>query len=146
MRDLEQLEQYRNHALELKAYGPGAALGAHKSIAGCFEVPSKVDGQTLRIILSKGQYGWDHASISKRRRTPTWGEMEYVRRLFFEDHEAVMQYHAPIAEYVDGSVLGHPYCLHLWRPLNEKIPSPPKWMVGGMTIDEADKAAKKDGF
>lgn len=146
MRDLATLEQYRHHELEIKAYGPDAALGWHKAIAGCFEIPSKVDGQTLRIVLSKGKFGWDHISISKKKRTPTWGEMDYVRRLFFEDHEAVMQYHAPLSDYVDGSVLGHPFCLHLWRPTNEKIPAPPKWMVGGMTPEDADKMAREAGF
>lgn len=146
MRDLELLEQYRNHALEVKAYGPEAAFGMHKALAGCFDVPSKLDGQTLRVALSKGRFGWDHVSVSRKKRTPTWGEMEQIRRLFFEDHEAVMQYHATVADYVDGSVHGHPFCLHLWRPTNEKIPQPPKWMVGGMTLEDADKMAREAGF
>jgi hypothetical protein len=37
--------------------------------------------------------------------------MEFVRRRFFQDDEAVMQYHAPLADYVDGSRHGCAYCL-----------------------------------
>jgi hypothetical protein len=63
--------------------------------------------------------------------------MEQIRRLFFRPDEAVMQYHAPLTDYVDGSVFGHPYCLHLWRPQKYEIPAPPKWMVGGMPLAQA---------
>lgn len=147
MRDLACLKQYRNHELERKAYGPElSAFGTYQAFAGCFDIPSKVDGESLRVTLSKAKYGWDHVSVSRKKRTPTWGEMEQVRRLCFEDNETVMQYHAPVTEYVDGSKHGHPFCLHLWRPINDAIPKPPIWMVGGMTFEEADKLARKDGF
>ena len=74
--------------------------------------------------------------------------MEQIRRLFFKDDESVMQYHAPIADYVDGSKYGHPYCLHLWRPHGSQLPAPPKWMVGGMSPAEAEeqmRAAMQSG-
>lgn len=135
MRDLATLAKYRATDLERKA-----GLVGHP-FEGVFEVPSKSDGRTLRIVLSARSYGWDHVSISAKKRPPNWQEMEQIRRLFFEDHEAVMQYHAPVAEYIDGSVLGHPFRLHLWRPCHQAIPKPPAFMVGGLTPKEAHKAA-----
>lgn len=48
-----------------------------------------------------------------------------VKDLFFEPEDCVIQYHPPKSEYVNH----HPGCLHLWMPLNEKIPLPPKIFV-----------------
>lgn len=79
----------------------------------------------LRVVASNGG-GWDHVSVSLQNRCPTWEEMELVKRLFFEDDECVMQLHPPIADYIDRCKT----CLHLWSPQKEKIPMPPKWMVG----------------
>ena len=87
----------------------------------CFEIPNR----GLRIILSNGA-GWDHVSVSLKDRCPTWDEMEWVKRTFFEDGDTVMQLHVPIAEHINT----HPYCLHLWRPHGENIPRPPAFMVG----------------
>lgn len=144
MRDLRLLGHLRIEAHERKWLG--REYGQHFDHVGIFEIASKVDGNPMRVVLSKGYGNWDHVSVSRTRRTPTWGEMEQIRRLFFEDHEAVMQYHAPVNDYVDGSVLGHPHCLHLWRPTDNSIPKPPKWMVGGMTREDASQVAEKDGF
>lgn len=65
----------------------------------------------LRVIASDGA-GWDHVSVSAPGRTPTWDEMERVKRLFFRDDETAMQLHVPPAEHVNL----HAHCLHLWRP------------------------------
>jgi len=56
--------------------------------------------------------GWDHVSVSCGDRTPTWSEMDRVKRLCFRDEEVVMQLHVND----DRKVNQHPYCLHLWRP------------------------------
>ncbi len=79
----------------------------------------------LRVIASRGD-GWEHVSVSLRDRCPTWGEMEQIKRLFFADHETAMQLHVPPADHVNA----HPYCLHLWRPIDGAIPRPPAYMVG----------------
>lgn len=105
---------------------------------GAFELQSPTGGNLLRVIASS-DLGWDHVSVSLPHRCPNWPEMEFIRRQFFKDHEAVMQYHAPVADYVDGSHFGHPYCLHLWRPHEQAIPVPPRWMVGGMSPAEANR-------
>lgn len=108
---------------------------------GVFVIPSKVDGQPLAVIASSDpDLGWDHVSVSRSNRTPTWGEMEQIKRLFFRDDECVMQLHPPIADYVDGTAFGHVNCLHLWRPTDVEIPRPPQFMVGGMPLTEADAA------
>jgi len=84
--------------------------------------------------------GWDHVSahvqmlpsggvarthMSEDRRTPTWAEMCFVKSLFFEPEETVMQLHPAASKYINC----HPYVLHLWRPYNRSIPMPDASMV-----------------
>lgn len=79
-------------------------------------------------IMSSGTdhtYGWEHVSVSKDGATPFWSEMCFVKDLFWQHEECVMQLHPPKSEYVNI----HPYVLHLWRPLNENIPRPKKIQV-----------------
>lgn len=80
---------------------------------------------SVGVVVSDGD-GWDHVSVSLTNRCPTWEEMAFIKDLFFEPHEAVMQLHPPHSEYVNH----HPFCLHLWRPHNRRIPLPPTYMVG----------------
>lgn len=68
----------------------------------------------LRVRISAGG-GWDHVSVSRQDRAPTWGEMNQIKRSCFRDDEIVMQLHVD-----DGRKVNlHPYCLHLWRPQTE---------------------------
>src|SRR3954471_23811926 len=92
----------------------------------------KRNGSLLRIIASHG-YGWDHVSVSLEHRTPSWAEIEHVKRLFFKDDETVMQLHVPTTEHISF----HPYTLHLWRPQTLLIPVPPWWMVGPKQKEES---------
>jgi len=78
----------------------------------------------LRVIASWGA-GWEHASMSLETRCPTWDDMSWLAKLFFPN-EYAMQLHVPESQHVNC----HPYCLHLWRPLDTQIPTPPSWMVG----------------
>jgi len=80
-------------------------------------------------IISSGvdmEYGWEHVSVSLQHRTPTWDEMCFVKDLFWDPEETVVQYHPPRSEYVNH----HPFCLHLWKPILEKMPFPPAVLVG----------------
>lgn len=91
------------------------------------------------VIWSNGG-GWEHVSIApyKRSHTPTWDEMCDLKDMFFHDDETVVQYHPAKSEYVNNM----PNCLHLWRPLNEVMPTPPSIMVGvkkGQTRNEIKK-------
>jgi hypothetical protein len=79
----------------------------------------------LRVIASTGE-GWDHVSVSLSDRCPTWAEMEFIKRLFFEDDETAFQLHVPPRDHVNN----HPFCLHLWRPQTVPIPRPPAILVG----------------
>jgi hypothetical protein len=79
----------------------------------------------IRIIATTDG-GWDHVSVSREDRCPTWDEMEAVKRRFFLPHETAMQLHVPEAEHINC----HPFCLHLWRPHARAIPLPPSSMVG----------------
>ena len=77
-----------------------------------------------RIIVSWGG-GWEHASVSYPNRTPTWGEMCRAKEAFWLDDETVIQYHPTDEEYRQV----HPYCLHLWRSLDDEMPVPPPRFV-----------------
>jgi len=76
------------------------------------------------IIFSWGG-DWEHLSISGGHRCPMWNEMCMFKDMFFNDDEMVMQLHPTKINYVNS----HKYCLHLWRPIKEKIPEPPKVFV-----------------
>lgn len=65
---------------------------------------------------------WEHCSVSLKHRCPSWNEMAYVKALWWDDDETVIQIHPPAAYYVNE----HQYCLHLWRPVGIEIPLPPK--------------------
>lgn len=54
---------------------------------------------------------WEHVSVSRINRTPTWNEMCRIKELFWDDDETVVQFHPKKSEYVNR----HPYCLHLWK-------------------------------
>ena len=79
----------------------------------------------LKIVASTGG-GWEHVSVSRRLRIPTWGEMCKVKDLFWLPEEAVVQIHPPRSEYVNF----HETCLHLWKPVGREVELPPTWMVG----------------
>ena len=87
-------------------------------------------GARLNIIASDGRdwcFGglqgepFEHVSVSTHVRCPTWEEMDWVKRVFWRDDETVMQLHVPRSSHINA----HPYCLHLWRPLQSEIPLPP---------------------
>lgn len=52
--------------------------------------------------------------------------MCFIKDLFWDEDDTVIQFHPPRSEYVNC----HPHCLHLWRPIGIEIATPPKWMVG----------------
>lgn len=106
-------------------YGPFASdpsIGAN----GAFFVQGPC-GCELKIIASDAsESGWEHVSVSTERRPPNWQEMCFVKGLFWEPEECVMQLHPPESTYVNN----HPYCLHMWRPMHTQIPLPPSILVG----------------
>ena len=85
------------------------------------------EGSPFKIICSDGD-GWEHVSISLPTRCPTWEEMCRIKDLFWDETDCVIQYHPPKSDYVNN----HPFCLHLWRPVDAEIPRPPVYMVGAL--------------
>ena len=98
---------------------------------GAFDLSSPEPGWRLACLASDGE-GWEHVSIHAynetrtKQRVPTWKEMSYVKRLFWDRSDVVMQLHPAEEDYVNC----HPSVLHLWRPTAEHIPVPPAEFVG----------------
>lgn len=94
------------------------------------------------VICSNGA-GWEHVSVSpfKKRIMPTWDEMSLIKKIFWNDDEAVIQVHPPKDEYVNNM----PNCLHLWRCTYRDMVLPPSCLVGlkeGQTPQEMMEEVK----
>lgn len=79
----------------------------------------------MAVMFSDGE-GWQHVSVSRRSKNPSYEDMCWAKDKFWSDDICVMQLHVPAADHVNC----HPYCLHLWHPLNAPIPRPPAIFVG----------------
>lgn len=91
---------------------------------GAFIIPLD-RGQKVRIIASDG-LGWDHVSVSRTDRCPTWEEMCQVKDIFWDKEDVVVQYHPADSEYVNN----HKFCLHMWRWQGGEFPTPDSILVG----------------
>ncbi len=120
MRNLTLLDQYRDSSPRvLELYGNA---GDHES--GVFRVPTPGGSSTVLVVASCGE-GWEHVSVSLEHRTPSWHEMDHIKRLFFEDNQWAVQYHPAVQDHINCCKT----CLHLWRPSDMGFPKPPKHMV-----------------
>lgn len=95
---------------------------------GITKIPIK--NKVFANCIASNEFGWEHVSVhivdKKIKRIPTWDEMCYVKSLFWEEEDWVIQYHPAKSEYVNNDE----FVLHLWRPLTSDLPIPPSWMVG----------------
>ena len=91
---------------------------------GAAHVPGP-HARSLAVIFSDGE-GWYHVSVSTPARTPCWAEMCFVKDLFWDQDDCVVQFHPPRREYVND----HPFCLHLWQPVGIDFPRPWRGLVG----------------
>jgi hypothetical protein len=123
MRDLldPAVDRYRRRSADvIQAYG---SLGG--ATEGAFDVSNPWQpGEKLKVIASSGN-GWDHVSVSLPTRTPSWREMEFIKRLFFKPDETAMQLHVRPEDHINLVAS----CLHIWRPIDVEIPLPPKVFV-----------------
>jgi hypothetical protein len=55
---------------------------------------------------------WEHISVARANRIPSWDDMKRMKELFWDDDECVVQFHPPKADYVNIQ----PYVLHIWKP------------------------------
>lgn len=111
---------------------------AADGLQGRFVVRFTTTARVLLVLASDGRdwaeaglpgVPWEHVSVSlllAKAKTPTWGEMAWVKGLFWRPDETVMQLHVPEADHVNF----HSGCLHLWRPVGLDIPVPPAITVG----------------
>ena len=85
------------------------------------------NGTDLRVISSgvDTEHGWEHVSVSAELRCPNWNEMCFIKDLFWDEEETVVQFHPKKSRYVNN----HPHCLHLWRSLNGETQLPPKELI-----------------
>jgi hypothetical protein len=94
-------------------------------------------GAELAIIVDDGVGtgaldGWEHVSVSTQRRIPNWLEMCFVKDLFWNEDDWVVQFHPAKSQYVNN----HPNVLHLWRPTEGNFPTPPSLLVGVKELGE----------
>lgn len=61
---------------------------------------------------------WEHVSVSLKNRLPTWQELMFIKMLFWDPEDEVLQFFPPQSEYINV----HKNCLHLWRPINVDLP------------------------
>jgi hypothetical protein len=80
------------------------------------------------VVIASWGMGWEHVSVSipQQQRCPIWSEMCYIKSLFWNDDETVIQYHPAKQDYVNF----HPFVLHLWKPIGIELPKPPSIMIG----------------
>jgi hypothetical protein len=109
----------------------------HAGQYGAFALASPEPGWHLALICDDGRdpdagayQGWEHVSVRAWRRnqsrTPTWKEMAFVKAQCWDDEDVVVQFHPRKSEYVNA----HPHVLHLWRPVDQVLPTPPPLLVG----------------
>ena len=91
---------------------------------GFIIMPSRWTGT---IIATTGA-GWEHVSVcpQTRRITPSWDDMCFIKDLFWNENEAVIQIHPAKSDYINNV----PNCLHLWRCKYQEMLLPPKILVG----------------
>lgn len=117
-------EKYRITRDQVSAAHANFATDKSAGNNGAFWVWLNKKGPTFKAIACDGG-GWEHVSVSLPDRCPTWAEMCAVKDLFWDEDDVVMQLHPAKSEHINA----HPFCLHLWRPTETAIPTPPTAMV-----------------
>lgn len=104
MRDIEEINK-KVLWTEKKLYNNPAMKAAY------IVLPSKVRAS---LIVGFNDDGWEHVSMELfARRLPTWEEMCYIKNIFWDDEEVVIQIHPKKSTYVNITE-----ALHLWRPVD----------------------------
>jgi hypothetical protein len=100
-------------------------MGSDKTYGnnGVFLIP--FEGRELQVIASD-HAEWEHVSVSLTNRTPNWKEMCFIKNLFWDENECVVEFHPPKSEYVNN----HEFCLHLWKKIGHNFEMPPSIFVG----------------
>lgn len=115
-------EQFR---IKNGSHGSNSTYGNN----GAFIIPFKPSKALIKMFVIASDYeGWEHVSVSVKgaKRCPSWEAMCFIKDLFWDDEDAVIQFHPPKSEYVNT----HAYTLHLWRPIGQAFPLPDSILVG----------------
>ena len=113
---------------------PRGYESAYGEAYGAFEIPYSATGVKLSVLAVSGdvsradlgdEHAWDHVSVSLPKRIPNWLEMSFIKSLFWDDNECVVQFHVPKSDHINC----HPYTLHMWKSLNVEFPRPPRSAV-----------------
>lgn len=91
----------------------------------CGRYYDKNTGKWLTFIFSY-QLGWEHLSVSMPSKTPSWDQMCIMKDIFWNEEETCIEYHPKKSDYINN----HKHCLHIWKPTEEYLPTPPSIMVG----------------
>lgn len=89
---------------------------------GFFIIPERGG---FKVIASDGA-GWDHVSVSRlyTNDLPGWDDMCFIKSLFWDAEETVVQFHPKRSEY-----RGIAQVLHLWKKHGHEYELPPGIMV-----------------
>jgi hypothetical protein len=95
-------------------------------VGSAFEIPFR--SAKMFVVASNGGRvaEWEHVSASLKNRCPNWEEMSFLKDLFWDDEETVVQFHPKKSEYVNNSA----NCLHLWKPIGSEVELPPSVLTG----------------
>ncbi len=84
--------------------------------------------RSLKVIATDGEdTEWEHVSVSltnNSKSCPSWEEMRYVKSLFWEPEDCVVEFHVGESNHISFAEV-----LHLWRWKNGTFPQPPKICV-----------------
>jgi hypothetical protein len=121
----KEIEQYRL-TVDKNLGNPFLTSDESYGNNGIFIIPYK--NIKLCCVISSGS-DWDHVSTHvecvKKKRCPFWDEMCFVKNLFWNEDETVIQFHPKKSDYVNC----HPYTLHLWKSQIVDYVLPPKIFV-----------------
>ena len=95
---------------------------------GAFVLSKPGEARGICVVASNGM-DWKHVSVSfgsRSTKTPSWETMCWVKDLFWDDEDWVVQFHPAKSEHVNF----HPGCLHLFQPTESVMPTPPSILVG----------------
>jgi hypothetical protein len=117
-----------SHLDKFRIPHPSTGYIAFGDRVGAFQVPCPTAKQAriFIIIAADGSddvtEGWEHVSVHGRKKhngktqmfTPSWEDMCFIKGLFWDAHEPVIQFHPPKSQYVNI----HQHVLHLWSHPN----------------------------
>lgn len=68
------------------------------------------------VVWGRNEDGLEHVSVNGNKKDPSWDDMCFIKDIFFDDEEEVVQLHPKKSEYVNLAK----HCLHLWRRIDGK--------------------------